>query len=895
MRALFFTYLKKCAAPSAGARCLCTILLILTVYPNQVQSAIALDDQKNSATQNSSWREPDISLPETGNMHHENQTVTTPAPAAPAQRTEPEAPAHEKMATAQTPEKETAEKQVARTIDAISIVGNKYVDTEAIASRIPYKIGEVFNPLKTKTLIKNLYFGLQRLRSIDVRAENVGADKVHLYIIVTEKLLLQDIQFKGNKQINSNDLKTKTGLAEVAAVDAPELKRFAQGIKKLYQDKGYHHIDIQTELQETDGKAIAVFNITEHAKSLVKRVKFKGNKNISSKELRSNIFTREDWLLSFLDKAGTYHPERIEGDKYLIEQYYQNHGFLNAKVADTDVQVDPKRGTIAITFEIQEGDQYTISEVKAPGNDILPQEYLLSQIPVRPGQLYSKEMIMDAIKRLEWIWGEQGYLFSHIEPSIQPDEDAKTVSLSFFTELGSKVKLHKVTIKGNKKTRDKIIRRKLLLDEGDLLTNSKMDTTKDLISGLGYFEQQDGVNWKVTRLSEDLADLDLLVKEAKTGHFHLKLGFGGAGMDPRSPSNGLSIGGEVADVNLFGSGVAVNMQGTWAKDEQNIMFHIADPWLFDKPILGAMDIYHRRPTYDEFRHAQAITEKLTGGALTAGVVTRTSWFNDVQVLFSTGLDNLRYEKSIQFVDLERRNPEEIAEFKHILCKEFTSGSFVWFTNKIEQDMRNHPMHPSRGHNWQLTTRIGAPSIGAPTSQDRFGFYRLTFDGNWFTPLIGEHDLVFRLHGNLGFSGPFNNNRVIPFAELFHIGGPNSVRGFLYGQIGPTLLGDSMGAKKAFFVNAELIFPITPDFNMKGVVFYDGGAGWDSAYTSQSNACMLRGNSFDYRQSVGIGVRILNPMPVRIDWGFKLDPRHDRFNPALSESASEVHFTMSYDW
>ncbi len=783
------------------------------------------------------------------------------------------------------PEKQT----IARTINKIVISGNKFVDTDAIASRIPYKVGEIFNPLKSKSLIKNVYFGLQRFRTISIRAKNVGLNKVNLYITVQEKKLLADIQFQGNKHISSKDLKTKTGLDTIAAVDAEELKRFAQGIKKLYQDKGFHHIDVTTELQEKDSKAIALFTIKEHAKSIVKQVRFTGNKYISSKELRSNIFTREDWLLSFLDKAGTYHPDRIEGDKYLIEQYYQNHGFLNAKVVDTDIKIDQKRGTLSITFEIQEGDQYVINEVKTPGNDILSQEYLLSQIPVRPGQLYSKEVIMDSIKRLEWVWGEQGYLFSHIEPSIQPDDDAKTVSLAFYTELGSKVRLHKVTIKGNKKTRDKIIRRKLMLDEGDLLTNYKMEHTKDIISGLGYFEQQDGVNWKVTRLAEDLADLDLLIKEAKTGHFHLKLGFGGAGMDPRSPSSGISIGGEVADVNLFGSGVAVNLQGTWAKDEQNIMFHVADPWMFDKPILGAFDAYHRRPSYDEFRHVQTINEKLTGGALTAGFVTRTAWYEDVQILFSSGIDNLRYEKPLQFVDTQNFNPASVAAYKHILCREFTPGSFVWFTNKIEQDMRNHPMHPSRGHNWQLTTRIAAP-----TFKDNIGFYRINFDGNWFTPLIGENSLVFRLHGNFGFTAPFKN-RVIPFAELFHIGGPNSVRGFLYGQIGPTLLGDSIGAKKALFINAELIFPITPDFNMKGVVFYDGGAGWDSPYTNTVAENLIHGNSFDYRQSVGVGIRILNPMPVRIDWGFKLDPRRDRFNAKNSESASEVHFTMSYDW
>ncbi len=137
--------------------------------------------------------------------------------------------------------------------------------------------------------------------------------------------------------------------------------------------------------------------------------------------------------------------------------------------------------------------------------------------------------------------------------------------------------------------------------------------------------------------------------------------------------------------------------------------------------------------------------------------------------------------------------------------------------------------------------------------------------------------------------------IVPFGELFHIGGQHSVRGFLFGQIGPKFQGDTIGAKKALFWNVELIFPITGDMTMKGTVFYDGGAGFDNPYVSNVSRANLTGNNFDYRHSVGIGLQLLKPMPIKIDWGFKIDPRKNKLDPEKSETGHEIHFGMTYDW
>jgi outer membrane protein insertion porin family len=208
---------------------------------------------------------------------------------------------------------------------------------------------------------------------------------------------------------------------------------------------------------------------------------------------------------------------------------------------------------------------------------------------------------------------------------------------------------------------------------------------------------------------------------------------------------------------------------------------------------------------------------------------------------------------------------------------------------MEQDTRNHPVHTMWGHKWRFTTKFAIPTFG-----DDLGYYKIELDASWFTPLIAEYDLVLKLHGYFGICNPFKN-RSVPFGDLFHIGGQSSVRGFLFGQIGPQFLGDTIGGSKAFFWNAELIVPITADMNMKAVVFYDGGTGFDNPYVTTADKAFVTGNRFDYRHAVGIGLRVLQPMPINVDWGFKIDPRKNKFFPNRSEAASEIHFGMSYDW
>ncbi|HEX4069323.1 MAG TPA: POTRA domain-containing protein, partial [Candidatus Babeliales bacterium] len=227
-------------------------------------------------------------------------------------------------------------------INNIIVHGNNYTATDAIINNVPYKVGELFDPRKTRTLIHNLYYKLKKFRTIKVMVEPLENGYMNLHVIVEEKYPLKEIQFIGNKKVSEKEINKKINLEEITAIDPEELKIVANKIKELYLEKGYHQTDIETEtILDDNNRATAILTVHEGIASTVKQIHFIGNNSIDSKTLRAVALTKEDWLLGFLDKSGNYHPDRLEGDKHFIEQYYQNCGFLHAKVVDIIIDIDP--------------------------------------------------------------------------------------------------------------------------------------------------------------------------------------------------------------------------------------------------------------------------------------------------------------------------------------------------------------------------------------------------------------------------------------------------------------------------------------------------------------------------------------------------------------------------
>lgn len=772
----------------------------------------------------------------------------------------------------------------------IIVKNNRLVSQESILVRLPYKPGEIFKPTLSSQAIKNI-FALGYFRQVQLYVDDLGDGQVDLCVMVTEKPKLTDVVIKGAKGLGEKDIKKETGLDKIQTINEEELKNFAAKIKKHYVKKNYHSAKIDTSLEVVDEHhVIAHFDIKEGQKAYVRRIDFKNNNSISTKQLKKIIITKEVWAMSMMDHSGSYQPEIIEADKAMLEDAYKSNGFIHAAVTGVDVQFDEKTNNYDITYTINEGGMYFIEEVTMQGNDILSAEILKAAIPVQPGQRYSVEKLRKSIERLRLLWGEYGYIFADIEPTINVDEEKKTVSVGFSFDLKDKVYLNRLTVKGNKKARDKIIRRQVLLEEGDLITNKKMDQSKDRVKMMGYFAEPDGVNWKVTRIDETTADLDLMLKEIKTGKFNFQLSYGGA-----SSNTGGFVGSViVADTNLWGSGIGARALGELAERQQSLNLQLMNPWLFDKPIRGSFDTYYRRSEYsDGLTHTEKQPqETVVGGYLGSGYIVK--FMGETIIEAQLGFETIDFASPVQAAKRLSNKSQQI--YQLLLTRTFQSGDQYWARVSLGQDRRNGIVFTTNGFQWNWYSQLAFP-----LTNNGFNFFKTEVDASWYTPLIGDNSLVLCLHGHLGFINPLNGKNA-PWKSLFHMGGPATIRGYGYGQVGPTWEGDSMGATKAFNVNVEFIVPLTADLTTRAVMFYDGGAGWDMPYKNYLREQIrtidptfpfietLKNDSFFYRHSVGVGVRMLNPTPLQVDFGIKLNP--DR---AFKNKLTEMHFSMTHEF
>lgn len=775
-------------------------------------------------------------------------------------------------------------------IDNVYVLGNHSLSNEAILIKSLLQAKDVFDTNKTSQTIKNIY-STGYFEQVKIAIDTISDEQVDLYIIVQEKPKLHHVTYNGNKHISNKDLNKAIDYEHIPAINESEIDALVVKILTAYQKKNYHHATVKGRIEnaEEKGQSDLIFEITEGETSFIERITFKGNKAISTAQLKKFLYSKEEWILSILDKSGSYHPGMVEADKAMIADVYKSNGYMKAQVTKADVQYQKDTHNYRITYHIHEGKPYFIDKVNIPGNDILAEDALKSIIPLREGMPYSTEKIRNSIEILKTAWSDFGYIFADIEPAVEIDEKEFKVTVSFYSELKNKYYLNRLKIRGNKKSMDKVIRRQVLLDEGELITTRKMDFSKNRVQLLNYFDARDGVNWKINRIDDENADLELLLKEVKTGKFNTKVGFGGSPGSKNSPSAGFSGNIEFGDRNLLGSGIDFDINADISKQYQALQVSAHHPWVFDKPIRGQVSGYHKRSEYvDEINLTKGSPEELTtGGFFGGGYVTKILG-TDILIDCQLGFETIKFKN--QPVARASFTKSEQAEIQTVLNKNFQSGDQWWTMITFAQDKRNGIMFPTSGHqfNWQS-------QLALPVTSSGFKYFRTEFDYSWYTPLIAPHTLILCLHAHLGFVKPLSGKNA-PWRNLFHIGGPTTVRGYTYGQIGPMFRGDSIGASKAFHVNAELIIPVTPDLNTRVVLFYDGGAGWDNPYANEWRKTIpnfdnhLENNNFFYRHSVGIGFRMKSPTPIQVDFGIKLNPAK-KYRKVLTQ----MHLSMEHSF
>ena len=772
-------------------------------------------------------------------------------------------------------------------ITDVVISGNSLVSTEAIVQRLLYKKGDVFDQDLSAVAINKIY-ALGYFSQIRLEKDE-SADSVVLYVKLEEKKPLDAYEIQGNTRVTTKKLMEKLGLKKYLAVDDHDVLHLSSQIKKIYREENYHQAKVTSTLNpaENSSGSELILKIEEGTPSEVREIHFVGVHKVPEWRLRAALMTRELWLFGFADGSGRFNQEMIEADKQNIEFVYQDLGFARAHVIETKVEYpDGDQKAIRITFYIDEGDEYRVRYVMLPYDPEISKKEFLDAISIKEGSLYKRSEVLSTLERLRAVLGKYGYSYADVYPEPQVNAETNTVDFRFGIEKGEKVRVRRIDITGNKLTHDKVIRREISLEEGDFVTLPEMNQSKRRVEALGFFERG-GISWKTHKLSEGLVDLELSVNEIKTGHFNFVAGLGGR--EGRLGS-GMHIGLQIGKRNLLGRGWngSFNIMSERSHLGQ-LGLNFYNPYIFDTNVESSFDLYHKVEEYDQWGASTMRPKECVTGGVTSLGFRLPDVDRDLMCRTELGIERNYFEN---FSNLHAMD----AHSAFMLDRRLKSGVLMWIGASASKDTRNHPVYPSRGYRLSGTSKMALPGMNGA-----FSFLKIETVGSWYTPLIGEDTLVLAVRARGGMIMNVRNNSCIPYRELYHMGGQDTIRGFVGGGAGPILVQEGelrernntpLGARRNVLFNIELQTPLLESYGMRGRIFYDAGCGWDAFLDDVPADAMpfIKRNEFNIRHAVGFGFSMTRPQMIKIDWGYKLD-RDKKFK----ESDWEVHLSMNVPW
>ncbi len=717
-------------------------------------------------------------------------------------------------------------------VTAIEVKGVKRIEEGSVKAKISQKISEPLSNEKTSEDIKAIYkMGYFDDVKVDIEPFEGGLKVTY---VVKEKPTIIKIDFQGNTEFKDDKLKEKITLTAGAISDITLVNENALKLRYFYEDEGYYLAHIVPVLRKAGAGEVALtYQIDEGQKVKIKEIRIEGNKVLSSGKIKGAMKTKERGILSFILGTGYYKKEEMRADIERIRDLYYNNGYIKVTVAEPVLQVTDDKKGMKIFIRVSEGDQFKVSSVEIEGNKVYKEAELRKLINLAPNKVFDKSVLTKDVTALNDKYANTGYALVSAFPDLIPDEEKKTVRVIYRINEGDKYTVGKISISGNTKTRDKVIRREIKLDEGDTFDASALKRSYERLNNLQFFETVD-MSPK-PRHDEKIVDLDVNVKEKSTSS--LSVGGGYSSIDGPVATASVTTG------NLFGRGQYLKLMGELGGSSSFYELSFREPWFLDKPLALGVSLYK---TYRQYGDYDA---KITGGSV---FLTKSFW---------------EYWAASIAYTLEQANIYDIQSDASSIV---TDQAGVRLTSSISpslvRDTRDNYLDPSKGSR----NSIGVTFAGLGGDNK---FLKGLADSAWYFPVVGP--TTFMVRGRIGLAtGMFG--KELPLYQRFYIGDINTVRGINYGDAGPKdVNGQPIGGLKELIFNSEYIFPIVAEYKFKGVVFFDAGRAYDTGETLGS----------DLRYTTGAGIRWISPMgPIRVEWGYNL-------NKKPGEASSKVGFTF----
>jgi outer membrane protein insertion porin family len=756
-------------------------------------------------------------------------------------------------------------------IKAIEVDGNGRVSGDDVRASMKLKAGMICTDAEISRDARALW----ELGYFDDLIFRARADRgeVTLSVTVKERPAIGKISFEGDDEIDEDDIDEKVPLEVGTILSENEVREQLPKIRDVYAEKGYFLAKVSYQLKPMAHNQVEVqFDIVEGPQVSVRRIQFVGNDHLSDEDILKFMRTHPTGFFSFISSSDTFKRDFFDEDVLRIQALYYDKGYLNVSVGSPRVELTPDRQQIDITVPITEGPRFKIgrfrvAEYDEDGNEIEPlggrravREYLSAQ----PGDWFSRTSLSEGIEGITGHYQDASFAKVQVEPETQLEPDRKIVHVTIAIRRGPPCHIERIDIQGNDKTRDRVIRREILIAEGEKYSKTLLEASKNRITALGYFER---VDMSETDGSEpDGLVITYEIKERATGTFQVGAGF--------SSIEQFILTAQIDQQNLFGHGQSLSLQAQISGIRQLVQIQFVEPYFLGT--MWSMSVDASR-TSNSF---QAYTTRSTGGGLSFGhpVFDRNL---RLALRYSADITQLGattggfFSSSAVGATFQQQTP-----LAHAQRGGFTSTARLSLT----YDSRDNRMFATKGIYTSFSSEFADPYLGSQRT-----FLRHRYFGRFYYPLI--FGAVLRVNTEAGLITS-RKPEGVPLYERFYLGGILSVRGFPFNDLGPhanipygtdpnaPTVPLRIGGNAMLRYNVEIEVPIVQSVGIKAVVFTDAGNVWNL----EKQICQLPNEPMNdnarrtcgfnqMRFSWGFGVRWFSPMgPLRFEWGFPINKR-----------------------
>lgn len=719
-------------------------------------------------------------------------------------------------------------------VNRIMVRGNQRIDQTTVLSYLPIQPGDTIDAATIDVAVRTLSrTGL--FANVQLGLQPNG----DLIVEIAENPIINQVTFEGNKALAQKKLQDEVTIKPRGIYTRARVQEDVGKIVELYRLSGRISATVTPKLVQLDQNRVdVVFEIHEGPETGVAAITFLGNTAFSDSDLRDVMVTKESSWWRLFSSNDNYDPNRLDYDREQLRKFYTNRGYYDFRILSSVAELKPDNSAFGMTLTLDEGDRYNFGEVKVvTESDRLNADFLTRLLPIRSGDLYESDRIENAVDTLTFAAGSAGYAFVEINPTYKANPDTDTIDVTFNVKEGQRVYVDRINVVGNTRTLDTVIRRELMVGEGDAFNRSLVERSRNNLRGLGFFKD---VKIEETRGSApDRSVVNVMVEEQPTGE--LSVGAGFSSVD----SFVLNLG--ITERNFRGRGQNVVARAEWGSLRQQIDFRFTEPKFLGRDLRAGFDLFHTRYDLSEY---SSYDYRSTGGGL------RLSYPLNGYSSFS-----VRYFLKSDEVIIPSGYCNGTGS--SALCDQ--AGSFLnssaGYTLMVNRT--NDPVRPTRG--WSASLRQDFAGIGGDVN-----YLKTEADASWYYGITPKW--VVSLQGSTGYVSGWNGD-PIRINDRFFKGG-NTFRGFETAGMGARDLTttDALGGNFYAIGTVELTVPnyLPDEYGIKTSLFADVGTlgMLDDRYMVNSTTGVPNPNIVDnlaLRAAAGLSIHWRSPMgPIRFD-------------------------------